>query len=205
MVPLPHPESTVPQEERPVVAGPGGGGPAPAHPTRQPMGRRFSLWQCIPHTPSRIFPPAHFFEVMCLPVGAIRSWGGGGGKQVSLPKGPPPPSLSSPSLSPHPPPTASEHLVDGSVQLGDSAARSVSLLSHLRCILPDAQTQFVGSAPSVHSLVSGLPQQSPLYPPPPLYKLRPCPSYSRRRDCINLGPNFNSVPNVVQPHKTWVW
>ena len=21
------------------------------------------------------------------------------------------------------------------------------------------------------------------YPPPPLYKLRPCPSYSRRRDC----------------------
>ena len=42
-------------------------------------------------------------------------------------------------------------------------------------------------------------------PPPPLYKLRPCPSYSRRRDCINLGPNFNSVPNVVQPHKTWVW
>ena len=36
-------------------------------------------------------------------------------------------------------------------------------------------------------------------------KLRPCPSYSRRRDRINLGPNFNSVPNVVQPHKTWVW
>ena len=42
-------------------------------------------------------------------------------------------------------------------------------------------------------------------PPPPLYKLRPCPSYSRRRDRINLVPNFNSVPNVVQPHKTWVW
>ena len=42
-------------------------------------------------------------------------------------------------------------------------------------------------------------------PPPPLYKLRPCPSYSRRRDRIHLGPNFNSVPNVVQPHKTWVW
>ena len=41
-------------------------------------------------------------------------------------------------------------------------------------------------------------------PPPPLYKLRPCQSYSRRRDCINLGPNFNSVPNIVQPHKTWV-
>ena len=39
--------------------------------------------------------------------------------------------------------------------------------------------------------------------PPPLYKLRPCPSYSRRRDRINLVPNFNSVPNVVQPHKTW--
>ena len=44
----------------------------------------------------------------------------------------------------------------------------------------------------------------PCYPPPPLYKLRPCPSYSRRRDRINLGPNFNSVPTVVQPHKTWV-
>ena len=36
-----------------------------------------------------------------------------------------------------------------------------------------------------------------------LYKLRPCPSYSGRGDRINLGPNFNSVPNVVQPHKTW--
>ena len=44
-----------------------------------------------------------------------------------------------------------------------------------------------------------------IVPPPPLYKLRPCPSYSRRRDRINLGPNFDSVPNVVQPHKTWVW
>ena len=40
--------------------------------------------------------------------------------------------------------------------------------------------------------------------PPPLYKLRPCPSYSRRRDRMNLVPNFNSVPNLVQPHKTWV-
>jgi hypothetical protein len=35
-------------------------------------------------------------------------------------------------------------------------------------------------------------------------KLRPCPSYSRRRDRINLVSNFNLVPNVVQPHKTWV-
>ena len=42
-------------------------------------------------------------------------------------------------------------------------------------------------------------------PPPPLYKLRPCPSCSRHRDRINLGPNFNSVPNVVQQHRTWVW
>ena len=25
-------------------------------------------------------------------------------------------------------------------------------------------------------------------PPPPLYKLRPCRSYSRCTDCINLGP-----------------
>ena len=44
-----------------------------------------------------------------------------------------------------------------------------------------------------------------VYPPPLLYKLRPCPSYSGRRDRNNLGPNYNSVPNVVQPHKTWVW
>ena len=44
-----------------------------------------------------------------------------------------------------------------------------------------------------------------LYPPPPLYKLRPCPSYSRRRDRTNLGRNFNLVPNVVLPHKIWVW
>ena len=35
-------------------------------------------------------------------------------------------------------------------------------------------------------------------PPPLLYKLRPCASDSRRRDRINLGPNFNSVPNIVQ-------
>ena len=42
-------------------------------------------------------------------------------------------------------------------------------------------------------------------PPPSLYKLRPRPSYSRRRGRVNLGPSFNSVPNVVQPHKTWVW
>ena len=41
--------------------------------------------------------------------------------------------------------------------------------------------------------------------PPPPYKLHPCPSSCRCRDRINLGPNFNSVPNVVQPHKTWVW
>ena len=27
-------------------------------------------------------------------------------------------------------------------------------------------------------------------PPPPLYKLRPCPSYSRCRDRINLVPNL---------------
>ena len=42
-----------------------------------------------------------------------------------------------------------------------------------------------------------------LPPPPPLYKLRPCPSYSRRRDRVNLVPNFNSVPNVVQPRGVW--
>jgi hypothetical protein len=44
-------------------------------------------------------------------------------------------------------------------------------------------------------------------------KLRPCPSYSRRRDrinlvlCrrdhINLVPNLNSGPNVVQPRGVW--
>ena len=27
-------------------------------------------------------------------------------------------------------------------------------------------------------------------PPPPLYKLRPCPSYSRRRDCNNFVRNL---------------
>ena len=42
------------------------------------------------------------------------------------------------------------------------------------------------------------------YTPPPLYKLRPCPSYSRRRDRINCVRNFNYVRNVVRPHKTWV-
>ena len=41
-------------------------------------------------------------------------------------------------------------------------------------------------------------------PPPPLYKLRPCPSYSRRRDRNNCVRNFNYVRNVVRPHKTWV-
>ena len=40
--------------------------------------------------------------------------------------------------------------------------------------------------------------------PPPLYKLRPCPSYSRRRDRNNCVRNFNYVRNVVRPHKTWV-
>ena len=29
-----------------------------------------------------------------------------------------------------------------------------------------------------------------LYPPPPLYKLRPCPSYSRRRDRNNFVRNL---------------
>ena len=40
--------------------------------------------------------------------------------------------------------------------------------------------------------------------PPPLYKLRPCPSYSRRRDRNNCVRNFNCVQNVVRPHETWV-
>ena len=34
-------------------------------------------------------------------------------------------------------------------------------------------------------------------------KLRPCPSYSRRRDRNNCVRNFNCVRNVVRPHKTW--
>ena len=38
--------------------------------------------------------------------------------------------------------------------------------------------------------------------PPPLYKLRPCPSYSRCRDRNNLVCNY--LRNVVRPHKTWV-
>ena len=41
-------------------------------------------------------------------------------------------------------------------------------------------------------------------PPPPLYKLRPCPSYSRRRDRNNCVRNFNYVRNVVWPHRIWV-
>ena len=42
------------------------------------------------------------------------------------------------------------------------------------------------------------------YTPPPLYKLRPYPSYSRRRDRNNCVRNFNYVQNVLRPHKTWV-
>ena len=45
---------------------------------------------------------------------------------------------------------------------------------------------------------------SKIVPPPPLYKLRPCPSYSRRRDCNNCVRNFNCVRNVVRPDETWV-
>ena len=40
--------------------------------------------------------------------------------------------------------------------------------------------------------------------PPPLYKLRPCPSYSRRRDRNNCVRTFHCVQNVVRPHETWV-
>ena len=36
-----------------------------------------------------------------------------------------------------------------------------------------------------------------------LYKLRLCPSYSRRRDRNNCVRNYNYVQDVVQPHKTW--
>ena len=56
------------------------------------------------------------------------------------------------------------------------------------------------SAPNLKAKLTSL----RAYHPPPLSKLRPCLSYSRRRDRINLVPNFNSVPNLVQPHKTWV-
>jgi hypothetical protein len=41
-------------------------------------------------------------------------------------------------------------------------------------------------------------------PPPPLYKLRPCPSYSRRRDSNNCVRNLNYVQDAVRPHKAWV-
>ena len=60
--------------------------------------------------------------------------------------------------------------------------------------------------PVVHTLrgVSGDVVTTYAYPPPPLYKLRPCPSYSRRRDRNNCVHNFNYVRNVVRPHKTWV-
>ena len=48
------------------------------------------------------------------------------------------------------------------------------------------------------------PPRTPCTPPPPLCKLRPCPSYSRRRDHNNCVRNFNYVQDVVWPHKTWV-
>ena len=57
---------------------------------------------------------------------------------------------------------------------------------------------------AIETAIMALLGTSLFVPPPPLYKLRPCPSYSRRRDRINLVSNFNLVPNVVQPHKTWV-
>ena len=41
-------------------------------------------------------------------------------------------------------------------------------------------------------------------PPPPLYKLRPCPSYSRRRDSNNCVLSFSYVQDVVWPQNTWV-
>ena len=68
------------------------------------------------------------------------------------------------------------------------------------CALLETECRCWAASPQQHQRA---PNGSP--PPPPLYKLRLCPSYSRRRDRINLGPNFNLVPNVVQPHKTWVW
>ena len=84
------------------------------------------------------------------------------------------------------------------------AARDVAAPSTTKekrvMIYLDGALRFVNAYP-LHPVPAPPP---PLYPPP-LYKLRPCPSYSRRRDRINLGPTFNSVPNVVQPHKTWVW
>ena len=38
-----------------------------------------------------------------------------------------------------------------------------------------------------------------------LAKLQSSPSYSGRKEHINLVPTFIRVQNVVQPHKTWVW
>ena len=42
-------------------------------------------------------------------------------------------------------------------------------------------------------------------PPPPLARATPLSVQQWVLFPQLLGPNFNSVPNVVQPHKTWVW
>ena len=77
------------------------------------------------------------------------------------------------------------------------------LLSRIFLVNPKPFNKEVDAA-ALFFFGGGLLHRAFSYPPPPLYKLRPCPSYSRRRDRINLGPNFNSVRNIAQPHKTWV-
>ena len=72
--------------------------------------------------------------------------------------------------------------------------------------LADASGKSVPDTVAVATSLRSQYKQGPLTRiPPPLYKLRPCPSYSRRRDCNNCVRNFNCVRYVVRPQKTWVW
>ena len=52
------------------------------------------------------------------------------------------------------------------------------------------------------------PDKSPgntIAPPPPRVKATPLSKLQRAYGPYYFGTQFNSVPNVVQPHNTWVW
>ena len=84
-------------------------------------------------------------------------------------------------------------------------SRSVLQARLLQALGPDANLRFGAAVDGCRQDAESVCVYVCVCTPPPLYKLRPCNSYSRRRDRINLVPNFNSVPNVVQPHKSCVW
>ena len=102
------------------------------------------------------------------------------------------------------PPLAHRHNGEDLMRVSNAAVGGELGHCPAACSLPKAQNVCGGAG--VRILAERAPRLSPQSrTPSPLYKLRPCPSYSRRRDLINLGPDFDSVPNIVQPHKTWVW